>query len=257
MRILALQAKLFWEAPEKNLAHFTDLLQSVEAGTDLIVLPEMFTTGFSMNPQVKSPQQAQATALWLQEQALKHQALIMGSCIWPEQGQYSNRLLCFGPQGSQGYYDKRHLFNLAGEGQVYQAGQNRLMIEHQNWRICPLICYDLRFPVWSRNRQPYYDLLVYVANWPDRRISHWQSLLRARAIENQAYVLGVNRVGSDASGLEHSGYSALIDPLGQTVFELDQGQETLAYAQLDRGLLVQTREKLPFLRDADDFELRP
>lgn len=257
LRIRFYQASLTWENPRANLRRWTEKLQGDSAQADLIVLPEMFTTGFSMRPAELAEPVEGTTLRWMQTQARELKTVLTGSVIIEERGNYFNRLLWVRPDGSYAHYDKRHLFGLAGEHEHYRAGSQRLLVKLNGWVICPLVCYDLRFPVWSRNHpESPYDLALYVANWPAKRQQAWNTLLRARAIENQCYVLGVNRVGTDGSGHEYSGHSALIDYAGEALAELAQ-VETCVQVQLSYGELQSFRASLPFLKDADQFTLHP
>ncbi len=253
LRLALLQQPLVWHDRAANLAHFEALLATLEQ-VDLVLLPEMFTTGFTMD----SATQAEAdgvTLQWMQQQARRHHCALVGSVAVHDAGACYNRLYLVTASGSVHQYDKRHLFAMAGEHDSYSAGDKRLLVELSGWRICPQICYDLRFPVFARNRQSDpYDLLLYVADWPDKRRWHWRTLLQARAIENQCWVAGLNRVGSDGNGVDYAGDSLVIDPLGNIV--ADAGDETTVLRQtLAATDLQQVRSQLPFLRDADDFTL--
>ncbi len=252
LRVTLVQADLAWENIERNLQQFDRQLNEIET-TDLIVLPEMFTTGFSMNPKaVAEPMDGQAVN-WLLETARRHDADIVGSVAIAEDGRYFNRLIWARPDGTLIHYDKRHLFTYAGEHEHYTPGQAQQLIELKGWSIAPFICFDLRFPVWSRNRGQY-DAAIYIASWPARRASHWKTLLPARAIENQSYVIGVNRIGIDGSDLSYDGDSMVIDPLGETCFHANVNA-TVHQQRLSRQLLDETRTKLPFLRECERFEL--
>lgn len=253
MNVTLVQTDLAWENKMANLEQLAEQFSRQSIDTDLVVLPEMFTTGFSMNPAPLAEEMDGPTLKWLSEQAAKLDAAITGSFIAEVDGLFYNRLIWMFPDGSYQHYDKRHLFTLAGEHQHYSAGADRLLIEWKGWKICPLICYDLRFPVWSRNNEKY-DLLLYVANWPERRRHHWQSLLVARAIENQAYTIGVNRVGKDGKDINYSGDSCLIDYAGETRVKLAY-QETLLTVSLDKPSQDAYREKYAFLADQDSFQV--
>lgn len=255
LTISFLQADLQWHDPAANREHLTERLASIATPTDLIVLPEMFSTGFSMEAAALAEPMNGPTVAWLREQAAAYDAVLTGSMIIEDDGCYYNRLLWVRPDGSLSYYDKRHLFTLAGEQHVYCAGQQRLVEEWRGWRICPLVCYDLRFPVWSRNEADApYDLLLYVANWPAPRRSAWTALLRARAIENVAYTLGVNRVGTDGLGHAYAGDSALLDMQGNYLVQVGNLETTMTRT-LTREPLAEYRAKFPALHDADAFEL--
>ena len=256
LTISFVQTALHWHDAAANRAHFDALLAGLAPPTDLIVLPEMFTTGFSMDAAGQAETMQGATVAWLRATAARHQAAVTGSVIIEENGSYYNRLLWVRPDGSLSYYNKRHLFTLAGEQHTYTPGTAQLVEEWRGWRICPLVCYDLRFPVWSRNLPAApYDLLLYVANWPAVRRTAWMTLLRARAIENVACALGVNRVGRDGSGHEYSGDSALLDAQGNYLVEA-QAQEGVFTHTLRRAELDGFRARFGALHDGDAFELR-
>jgi predicted amidohydrolase len=252
MNITLVQTSLFWEQPLQNLEHFEAQFKVLPT-TDIILLPEMFTTGFSMHPQGLAGNQAPLLD-WLKKQASLTQAAICGSAMIEEGDRFYNRLFFVTPEGSTHIYNKKHLFTLAGEEKVYTAGEESILIEYKDWRIKPLVCYDLRFPVWSRNTEDY-DLLLYVANWPERREHAWMSLLQARAIENMCYVAGVNRVGDDGNGIPYSGQSVVHDPLGETILSFEPGQTKTGQVSLDKKYLNEVRSKLGFLRDRDQFTL--
>ena len=251
-----IQTTLHWHQPATNRTVLERHINTISLPTDLIVLPEMFATGFTMEAAALAENMAGPTVQWMQRIAAARNAVVTGSLIIRDNDQHYNRLLWVRPDGTLSYYDKRHRFGMAGETGVYAAGQVRLLEEWRGWRICPLGCYDLRFPVWSRNSaaQPY-DLLLYVANWPAARRAAWMSLLRARAIENVAYTLGVNRVGVDGNGLEYAGDSALLDMRGDYLVEAGN-YETSITRTLRRADLDAFREQFPALHDADSFEVR-
>jgi predicted amidohydrolase len=263
LRISLIQTELFWENKTQNLAHFSALIDAIENATDIIALPEMFTTGFTMQPELFGETMSGETIQWMLQIAKEKNAVIAGSVIIKENENFFNRLIWAQPDGKILHYDKRHLFTLSEEEKYYSAGKEKLIVEYKGWKICPLICYDLRFPVWCRNgrlptadyRQPEnYDLLLFVANWPERRNTAWKTLLQARAIENQAYVIGVNRIGNDGNNIYHSGDSSVIDPMGDVVFS----QSDLPFVKtftLSKDRLLYVREKLPFLNDADGFNI--
>ena len=232
---------------------FTGMLEPLAGQTDLVILPEMFTTGFSMNASALAEGMNGRTMYWLKAQAQKLDAVVTASFIALEKDRYFNRLVWMKPDGSYECYDKRHLFTLAGEQEVYQPGQKRLVTTWRGWKICPLICYDLRFPVWSRNNENF-DLLIYTANWPERRNFHWKQLLIARAIENQCFVAGVNRVGKDGLDFSYTGDTAVIDFSGKTHYQLSdtEGVFTLVLSLED---LQSYRKNLQFLADQDKFEI--
>ena len=249
-----------WEDPTANRAHFGSLLQGNEGRFDLVLLPEMYTTGFTMDPRGKGESMTGPSVAWMKEIATQLDTVIAGSLIVEEDGEYYNRLLAVGAEGIIHQYDKRHLFRMAGEHERYQAGAEAPVLELKGWRILPLICYDLRFPVWSRNgvgrkgNRPEYDVLVYVANWPKARVEHWKLLLRARAVENHAYCLGVNRIGQDGNDYAFTGDSAVIDFMGK-VLTTATDQPAMLTATLRKEPLQQYREKFPVWQDADDFSL--
>ena len=256
MTITLLQPNLFWHDPVANRAHLEEQIFSLPQPTDLIVLPEMFTTGFTMAARAVAEPMGLTTLRWLRQMAAQTNAVVTGSYAVREgQNTFFNRLVWMQPDGQFDTYDKRHLFRMAGEHEIYSAGNQRLIKEWRGWRICPLICYDLRFPVWSRNIQPNpYDLLLYVANWPAPRQHVWNTLLQARAIENLSYVIGVNRVGTDGTGLTYAGGSAVIDFTGNVLFRAGDvemvHQKTLSLAEL-RAFRV----RFPADLDADSFTL--
>ncbi|WBO83696.1 amidohydrolase [Hymenobacter yonginensis] len=251
-----IQTSLQWHDPAANWKELQRHIDEISVATDLIVLPEMFTTGFSMDAKHLAETMDGPTVVWMRRLAAARNAVITGSIIIrDEANQYYNRLLWVRPDGSLSYYNKRHLFSMAGEHTVYTSGNERLIEEWRGWRICPLVCYDLRFPVWSRNpmHEPY-DLLLYVANWPASRRTAWMTLLRARAMENLAYTMGVNCVGIDGNSLAYAGDSALLDMRGEYLVEVGN-QETGITRTLRRADLEAFRERFPALQDADPFEL--
>lgn len=257
--ITLIQASLAWEDKQANLARFEDKIRALPAGAELVVLPEMFSTGFSMNPAALAETMEGETIRRLRQLSVEKRVVITGSIIIEEDGRYFNRLVWVLPDGKLGTYDKKHLFAFAGEHKFYTAGTRRLVASVKGWRINLLVCYDLRFPVWSRQQStedPEYDVLIYVANWPERRSHAWKTLLQARAIENQCYVIGVNRVGVDGNGINHSGDSMVIDPMGEVLYQ-KSNEEDVFSIRLSREHLDSIRSKLPFLKDADDFRLMP
>jgi len=260
LKLALIQADLFWEDTSKNLAAFDAKIQAVEGGTDLIVLPEMFNTGFSINPENISEEPEGFTFGWMQHKARQKNAAITGSIITLENGHYFNRLYWVFPDGKFQYYDKKHLFRLGKEWQVFSAGSQKTIVEYKGWKICPLICYDLRFPVWSKNRMIdgkfEYDLLIYVANWPQIRNYVWKHLLIARALENQAYVVGVNRVGPDGNAILHTGDSMVLNAGGEIQAQAKPFMEEILSAMISKTELENFREKFKFSLDWDDFEFR-
>lgn len=257
LRVTLLQADLVWEDPEANRRAVAGELQRLAGATDLVVLPEMFTTGFSMQPERMAEESGGPTAAWLQQLATDLDAAVVGSVMTREGGRHYNRLLWATPHGTLQHYDKRHLFRMGGEDTHYAPGAEALLVEWRGFRIAPLICYDLRFPVWSRRRSGYdYDLLVYVANWPAARRHAWNTLLPARAIENQCYVAGVNRCGTDGAGVPYAGDSVVHDFRGEPIVIVPAGPGR-ATVSLDRDALNTFRERFPAHLDADGFTLRP
>lgn len=254
LQITLIQSHLYWENPAANRAHFDSLLNKITQTTNLIVLPEMFTTGFTMNPAPYAEIPEGATFKWMQSWAIKKQAAITGSFIVKEKDTYFNRLFFVFPEGHYQTYDKKHTFTLAGEHKQYQAGVNKVLVDYKGWKLCVLICYDLRFPVWARNTEDY-DVLLYVANWPNKRIKAWDTLLQARAIENMSYCVGVNRVGLDGNNHQYTGHSAVYDVLGHLCSTPDFEKAFVETISLSKSHLITTRKQLPFLEDKDDFNL--
>jgi len=255
LRVTLIQRSLVWESPAENRALCGDQLRSLRGQTDLIVLPEMFTTGFTMEPERLAETTGGPTWDWLQSQAREIDAAVCASVMAADGDRYVNRLVFALPDGAIHHYDKRHLFRMGGEHDHYSAGTRHLVVAFRGWRIAPLVCYDLRFPVWSRRRPDYdYDLLLYVANWPSRRAFAWRQLLIARAIENQTFVAGVNRIGEDGLGVHHDGDSAIHDPVGAEMLTLGS-TAGMATVNLDRSALDSFREKFPAHLDADPFDL--
>ncbi len=252
LSVVLLQQELAWQDPPANRARFERLLPQAPIGA-LVVLPEMFATGFTMEPAVCAEAPDGPTVAWLREQAAAHRVAMAGSLALADDAGFRNRLLFARADGSLAHYDKRHLFRMAGEHHCYAAGNERRVVACDGWRICLQVCYDLRFPVWSRNRGDY-DALLYVANWPARRREHWRALLLARAIENQAWVVAVNRTGVDGKGIDYAGDSLVIDPWGRVV--LDAGaQDGVHHAVLGADALAECRAKFPVHLDADAFTI--
>ena len=254
MKIALLQSSLIWENPKANRNHFEEKINALAEKVDLIVLPEMFSTGFTMNPEAVFETMEGETIQWMQSLTKAKNSAITGSLVIKENENFHNRLLFVFPSGEMQIYDKRHLFTLAGEDKVYTSGNQKLIVEYLGWKICPLICYDLRFPVFARNVENY-DVLIYVANWPKSRIQAWDILLKARSVENLCYTIGVNRVGVDNNNLEYDGHSQMVDFLGNYVLE-PQETEGVFIVELNKQKLVETRKKLGFLNDRDSFELK-
>ncbi|MFT5761691.1 MAG: omega-amidase [Polaribacter sp.] len=253
LQIAIIQTDLVWENAKENKEKLDIMLHEIE-NVDLIILPEMFTTGFSMTPKPFAENMNGETVSWMQQKAKQFEAAVVGSIIIKEDNKHYNRMLFVHPDGTIEQYDKRHTFTLAGEHKEYSSGKSKNIITYKDWKICPLICYDLRFPVWSRNVEEY-DLLIYAANWPKPRINAWKTLLKARAIENMSYCIGVNRIGVDANGYEYNGNSIAIDFLGNEITEVAENTEKIIYATLSKNELINTRAKLPFLEDKDTFTI--
>ena len=249
LKVALLQFDITWENPLKNRNKIELYFASVEA-VDIILLPEMFTTGFSVEATHLAESMVGETVSWMKEMAIKRQSVICGSLMIKEAGNIYNRLVWVEPSGLIKIYDKRHLFSLISEHKHFTAGTNRLIIEYKGWRICPLICYDLRFPVFSRNDVSY-DLCFYVANWPSKRIAAWDVLLQARAVENQAYTIGVNRVGVDGYKAHYSGHTQVVDPLGEIIALAPENEEGWVEVSLSKTHLNSIRKRLPFLEDRD------
>jgi len=250
LRITLVQSHLHWEAPSQNRDHLEALISNLQQ-TDLIVLPELFSTAFSVSAEGESMNGD--SIQWMLKIAKLTQAALVGSLIITENGNKFNRLVWMNPDGTHHHYDKRHLFCMMDESDYFKAGKDRLIVEYMGWKICPLICYDLRFPVFSRNDVGF-DILLYVANWPVSRIDHWDKLLVARAIENQCYVVGVNRVGQDNNGVEFTGHSTLIDYRGHIIYKEVKNEATPTVA-INKDDLIQGRTRLPFLKDRDNFSI--
>ena len=263
LTITLVQTNLHWENKAANLAMLEQKIKSINEKTELVVLPEMFSTGFSMKPQQFAETMDGETIKWMQNIAQQKRIILTGSVIIEENGNYYNRLIWMLPNGSYGCYNKRHLFGYAGEDDHYTPGNKRMITSVKGWRINTQVCYDLRFPVWARqssitdeNGEAEYDILLYVANWPERRNAAWQTLLTARAIENQCYVIGVNRVGTDGNGIHHCGNSMVVDPLGNT-FYCKANEEDIFTITLHKKDLADIRHKFPFLPDRDQFTIQP
>jgi omega-amidase len=261
LNITLIQTTLEWENKAVNLNRFEKLIFD-SPQTDVIILPEMFATGFSMNAAHLAESFPGPTALWMQRMAKLKQAAICGTVITEVNDRYYNRLIWAQPTGELMFYDKRHLFSFANEHDHYSPGTERLIVEYKGWRICPLICYDLRFPVWSRNSSLdgrildfEYDLLIYTANWPEARRKPWITLLEARAHENQAYVVGVNRVGPDGNGINHTGDSAAFSPKGELLTDITPSTEKSETVALSWSDLSEFRQRFTAWKDKDEFRL--
>jgi len=253
LEIAIIQSELVWENPDRNRENFDQKINSLENNLDLIVLPEMFTSGFTMKIEHVAETMDGQTIKWMLQKAGDKDALIIGSLIIKENEKFYNRFIIAFPTGEIKYYDKRHLFSFAGEDAVFTAGEDKLVFEYKGFRICPMICYDLRFPVWSRNTEEI-DLIIYVANWPNARMLAWDTLLKARAIENLCYVVGLNRVGVDGNNLVYEGHSVVNNALGETILSCENKEEDIIIVKLDKNYLIQIREKFNFLDDRDTFE---
>ena len=274
LTITLIQSQLHWEDKAANLLMFEEKIRSVKGATEMVILPEMFNTGFSMNPEHLAEKMDGDTLEWMTRVARENRLVLTGSLMIEEDQNYYNRLIWMLPVGQHGHYDKRHLFAFAGEDKHFTPGKKRLVTSVKGWRMHFQVCYDLRFPVWSAQQslmsplerkrrvsnfdalsmpsEPEYDILVYVANWPEKRSFAWKTLLQARAIENQCYVIGVNRTGNDGNGIYHSGDSMVIDPLGEILYHAEH-KEDIFTITLQKETLVDIRTKIPFWRDADHF----
>ena len=253
--ITGIQSSLHWEDKEANLQMLEEKIFSISQPTEIVVLPEMFSTGFSMQPKKLAETMDGETVEWMKRIAAKKKIILTGSVIIEEDRNFYNRLVWVLPNGQIGYYDKRHLFAYGDEDQHYTAGKKRLIASVKGWKINLMVCYDLRFPVWSRQQGDFeYDVLIYVANWPERRVLAWTSLLRARAIENQSYVIGVNRMGDDGNKILYTGESMVVDPMGEILYHKND-EEDVFTVTLDKSHLEKTREKFPFWKDADRFKI--
>jgi len=253
LSISLIQSETVWEDITANLDNIEHLLRKHSTFSDLYILPETFSTGFTMQPEKFSEKESERAVQWMKEQAQKLNAMFIGGVICREGKMYFNRLYWITSSGTEGHYDKRHLFRMGREQEHYKAGSERKIISYRGFRILPLICYDLRFPVFSRNRNDY-DILLYIANWPASRQHVWNILLQARAIENQSYVLGVNRTGIDGEGMKHSGETSIIDPLGQKRAGLKDKPGILHY-EIHLNEITDFRRKFPVLKDADNFAI--
>ena len=253
LKVAIIQKDLVWQNAHQNRLNL-DVMFSKLDSVDLIVLPEMFTTGFSMKPKPIAETMDGKTVNWMLDKARNLNSAIVGSIIITENNAFYNRMLFVYPNGNIEHYDKRHAFALAGENEEYTSGNKKLIVDFNGWKICPLICYDLRFPVWSRNIDNY-DLLIYSANWPKPRVNAWNTLLKARAIENMSYCIGVNRVGVDDNGYEYSGNSIAIDFLGKELTKPNEHNEAIIYTVFNKDKMHKLRAKLPFLEDKDTFTI--
>lgn len=269
LTITIIQPNLHWENKKANLEMLAQKIESIQEKTEVVILPEMFSTGFSMQPELLAEKMNGETIDWMKKIASSKKIILTGSVIIEEKGKFYNRLIWMLPNGDYGIYDKRHLFAYADEHNHYSAGSKRLIAQVKGWKLNLFVCYDLRFPIWTRQApsQPLptgekkearleYDVLIYVANWPERRITAWKTLLQARAIENQCYVIGVNRVGDDGNNIHYSGESMIVDPLGEILYQKAKEEDVFTYT-LQKEKLDEVRAKFPFWRDADSFEIVP
>ena len=259
LTISTIQTNLHWENKTANMNMLEEKIQSLRQKTEIVILPEMFTTGFSMNTHDLAETMDGLSVEWMKKMSVENRIILTGSLIIKEEGKYYNRLIWMMPNGDFGYYDKRHLFGYANENGFYHPGSKRLICSVKGWKINLQVCYDLRFPVWARQAsasteepRPEYDILVYIANWPERRSHAWKTLLCARAIENQCYVIGVNRVGNDGNDIYYSGNSLLIDPLGEVLYHMAD-EEDIFTITLEKDKLEEVRSRFPFLKDGDRF----
>lgn len=258
LTITTIQTNLFWEDKAANLQMLKEKINAIEGKKEIVVLPEMFTTGFSNRPALLAETMDGETIEWMKEVAADNRIILTGSIIIKEEADYFNRLIWMLPNGQLGYYDKRHLFSLAKENEEYTRGDKRLIASVKGWKINLQVCYDLRFPVWARQQskeaEPEFDVLIYVANWPEKRSHAWKTLLCARAIENQCYVVGVNRVGNDGNDIYYSGNTLVIDPLGEVLYHMKDAEDIFTI-DLEKEALEKVRTKFPFWKDADKFNL--
>jgi omega-amidase len=276
LKITLIQANLHWENKKKNLDMFSNKIKAISESTDLIVLPEMFSTGFSMDSKKLAETMNGATVSWMRTMAAKKNCAITGSFICEEDGNYFNRMVWMNPDGKCTHYNKRHLFRMGNENNYYSPGENKIIVDLKGWKICPLICYDLRFPVWSRQKledrrqetderiqkieykknEYQYDVLIYIANWPQKRAHPWKTLLLARAIENQCYVVGLNRVGNDGNNFSYSGNSAIINAEGKIISNINPFEESIETITIHFDELESFRKSFPAILDADYFEVK-
>lgn len=258
LSITTIQTNLIWEDKAANLYALEQKINSIQDPTEIVVLPEMFSTGFSMQPSLFAETMEGETLNWMKKVSIQNKIILTGSIIIEEEGKYYNRLIWMLPNGEYGYYDKRHLFAFGQEDKFYNAGNKRLIAQVKGFKINLQVCYDLRFPVWARQQNKSggmeYDVLIYIANWPEKRSHAWKTLLCARAIENQCYVVGVNRVGTDGNSIYHSGNSLVIDPLGQVLYHMSD-DEDVNTVTISKDYLNEVREKFPFWKDGDGFSL--
>jgi predicted amidohydrolase len=255
LKLALLQVDIVWQDAKQNRINFLEIINQISEAVDVIVLPEMFSTGFSMQPEPIAETMQGETVKWMQQLASEKNTAICGSLIISEEKKFYNRFLFVHPSGRIEKYNKRHLFTLAGEEKIYTSGTEKIIIDYNGWKICPLVCYDLRFPVWARNVENY-DVLLYVANWPKPRISAWDILLKARAIENLCYIVGVNRIGFDANSLAYNGHTAAYDCLGAQLATTNENEEGFIVVEFDKNHISAIRNSLNFLKDKDTFEIK-
>lgn len=256
LHITTIQTHLYWEDVDANLAHFSNKISAIRNHTDIVVLPEMFTTSFTMKPEQFAEEHGGKGLQWMIEKAKEKGCVIVGSISVKEKGLCYNRLYWVTSDGSYQFYNKRHLFRMGNEHEHYTSGDQRLIIDYKGWKICPLVCYDLRFPVWSRNtKDNMYDVLIYSANWPEVRSYPWKQLLIARAIENQTYVVGINRIGEDGNHLKHSGDSVVLNPRGEVISNILPNEDSVETINLSYQYLQDFRSVFPVMLDSDDFKL--
>lgn len=252
LNISLVQTDLFWEDPAKNILHFTNIISQIKKETDIIILPETFTTGFSMKKELA--ESGDNTINWMKKMADNKQAAIAGSFFVNDGGKCYNRLHFVEPGGKVTIYNKKHLFTLTKEDEIFTAGDKHVIVEYTGWKISLMVCYDLRFPVWMRRSEKHdYDMILLVANWPEKRSFAWNQLLIARAIENQAYIVAVNRIGKDGGGVLHSGDSVVIDPMGQYLVRGTPFADEIVHAKIEYSKLYSNRKTLPFYNDRDEY----
>jgi predicted amidohydrolase len=253
LKVTYIQTELTWENPKANKAHFEKKLTECPEDADLIILPEMFTTGFSMNAEANA-EEAEVVLNWMTQQSKTFQVALTGSAMVKVEGKYYNRMFFVTPDGSYSKYDKKHLFTLAKEHETYEPGNERCVVDYKGWKLCLQVCYDLRFPVWARNKDDY-DALIYVANWPKKRVAAWDILLQARAVENMSYCIGLNIVGIDGNDFPYVGHSGAYDVLGNSMSQHNPEEEAIETVVLEKSHIKELREKLGFLRDRDHFSI--